>query len=389
MKIIIHRGTQQIGGCITEIKTENARIFIDMGEELPGASSCSDFQIDGVTAGRSNCDAIFITHYHGDHVGLYREVLPDIPIYMGEVAKELFLTLSMWIKDNGVGKIRSFKTFKAIDRIVIKDIVVTPLLVDHSAFDAYMFMIESGGKRILHTGDFRLHGFRGKAVIPTLKKYVGTVDVLITEGTSLSRDDRTFMEERELKMMAKRILADNKYTFVLCSSMNIDRIAAFYHATPKGKYFVCDDYQKNILDIVTSHAKDKTSLYDFRKITVYGSNLEDRFRKRGFCMLVRSNDYFAQIIQKYPDAEFLYSMWEGYRSGKNQNDGIVRFIADYNFKSFHTSGHASKDAIESVCEVVSPRIGIIPIHSEAPRNLEDLNINYTIQYLQDKEEFYF
>ena len=31
MEIIIHRGTHQIGGCVTEIKTEEARIVIDMG----------------------------------------------------------------------------------------------------------------------------------------------------------------------------------------------------------------------------------------------------------------------------------------------------------------------------------------------------------------------
>ncbi|NLK20363.1 MAG: MBL fold metallo-hydrolase [Synergistaceae bacterium] len=387
MKIIIHRGTKQIGGCITEIKTDNGRIFIDMGEELPGAGSLGDFWIDGVTAGRPDCDAIFITHYHGDHAGLYRDVLPGIPIFMGEVARELFLALSTWIKDDGAEKIRSFKTFKALDRIVVKDMVVTPLLVDHSAFDAYMFLIESGGRRILHTGDFRLHGFRGKALIPTLEKYVGTVDVLITEGTSLSRDDRTFVEERELKANAQKILAENKYTFVLCSSMNIDRIAALYHATPKRKYFICDSYQKDILDIVTSHAKDRTSLYNFQKVTVYGSNLEDRFRECGFCMLVRSNDYFSRVMQKYPDAKFLYSMWDGYRSGKYQNDEIARFIADYNFISFHTSGHASRDAIEAVCRAVSPKIGIIPIHSEAPRKLEDSKMDYAIKYLQDKEEF--
>ena len=29
--MIIHRGTDQIGDCITEIKTDSDRIFIDMG----------------------------------------------------------------------------------------------------------------------------------------------------------------------------------------------------------------------------------------------------------------------------------------------------------------------------------------------------------------------
>jgi len=389
MIITIHRGTHQIGGCITEIKTDNARIFIDMGEELPGTESAAGFEIDGITTEPANCDAVFITHYHGDHIGLYKKVLPDILIYMGEVARELFLALSIRIKDHGEQRIRDFKTFKALDKIVIEDLIVTPLLVDHSAFDAYMFLIESGGKRILHTGDFRVHGFRGKAVIPTLKKYVGTVDVLITEGTSLSRESKTLLEEAELQMLAKHMLADYKYVFVLCASTNIDRIAAFYHATPRGKYFVCDDYQKKILDIVTKHAKDKTPLYNFQKVITYGSNMDDKFRERGFCMLVRSNDYFNQIMQKFPDAAFLYSMWEGYRNGKNRNEAIMNFTSNYDFQPFHTSGHASKTAIKVVCDTVKPKVGVIPIHSEAPHNMDNLNMGYCIRYLADKEAFSF
>ncbi len=38
MQIRIYRGTHQIGGCVTEIKTNNAKIIIDMGEELPSAN---------------------------------------------------------------------------------------------------------------------------------------------------------------------------------------------------------------------------------------------------------------------------------------------------------------------------------------------------------------
>ena len=36
MNITIHRGLNQIGGCITEISTATSRIFIDMGQNLPG-----------------------------------------------------------------------------------------------------------------------------------------------------------------------------------------------------------------------------------------------------------------------------------------------------------------------------------------------------------------
>lgn len=36
MNIKIHRGLDQIGGCITEISTDTSRVFIDFGQNLPG-----------------------------------------------------------------------------------------------------------------------------------------------------------------------------------------------------------------------------------------------------------------------------------------------------------------------------------------------------------------
>mgnify|MGYP000357609785 CR=1 FL=1 len=36
MEIKIHRGLDQIGGCITEIWTDTSRVFIDFGQNLPG-----------------------------------------------------------------------------------------------------------------------------------------------------------------------------------------------------------------------------------------------------------------------------------------------------------------------------------------------------------------
>ena len=36
VSITIHRGIDQIGGCITEISTDTSRVFIDFGQNLPG-----------------------------------------------------------------------------------------------------------------------------------------------------------------------------------------------------------------------------------------------------------------------------------------------------------------------------------------------------------------
>ena len=66
MQIIIHRGTHQIGGCATEIRTGNTRILIDFGAELPDAEgnvSLDTLKINGLNCGKSDFDGVFFTHY--------------------------------------------------------------------------------------------------------------------------------------------------------------------------------------------------------------------------------------------------------------------------------------------------------------------------------------
>ena len=73
INITIHRGANQIGGCITEIATTKAKIIIDLGSNLPG-NRVKELTIEQVTQITADADAIFYTHYHGDHIGLFHLV---------------------------------------------------------------------------------------------------------------------------------------------------------------------------------------------------------------------------------------------------------------------------------------------------------------------------
>lgn len=389
MNIIIHRGTHQIGGCITEIKTDQARIFIDMGEELPNEDTPSvPIDIDGVTGAGEHCDAIFFTHNHGDHIGMFSRVKPDIPLYLGETAKEIYQLLQTHLRSPHLYHLSQIKTFRAFDKIVIKDITMTPFLVDHSAYDAYMFLIEAQGKKILHTGDFRNHGYKGKGLFPTLQKYVGQVDVLITEGTTLSRKHQEVLTESELQAQAWNLMQEKKYIFVVCSSTNIDRIAAFYHSNPQGRYFICDEYQRKVLELVRAHGAKYTKLYDLKKVHVFGNNLVDKMKSLGFCMLVRNSDKFKVFMSLFNPDECLviYSMWQGYL--KDKKNGLADFLSPYQYISLHTSGHATPETIKQVIELTNPKIGVIPIHSERPGEFMDILPDHNVILLSDKQIFY-
>ncbi|NLB80528.1 MAG: MBL fold metallo-hydrolase [Clostridiaceae bacterium] len=359
MIITIHRGTHQIGGCITEITTDTTKILIDFGEELMPQTPIDEGEI------LRGCDAVFITHYHSDHVGLHTHIPPHIPIYLGKVAKQILVELTARTNKENLYKVERFRTYTPMQSIKVGDIEVRPLLVDHSAFDAYMFLIKAEGKTLLHTGDFRGHGFRGKGLMPTLQKYVGKVDALIIEGTTLYRDGGEAKTERALQLQAATLMKEKKYVFVLCSSTNIDRIASLYHANPFGRYFLCDAYQKAVLKIVRENVGPRSSLYDLQKIVTYGPNIEDRFFKRGFCMLVRNRDDHRRIIDKYPEDErlILYSIWKGYVEGKHKSERMIRFLDGLHYTYLHTSGYADAETICEVVSAVSPDV-IYPIHTE-------------------------
>ena len=320
MKIIIHRGTHQIGGIAAEICTERTRILIDMGDELSlnPAFVSAPLNIPGVTDANGTCDGVFFTHYHGDHTGQMTRIRPDIPLYAGALAKDVMLMAAehSYHKDPVLcDRIRTVRTFRGGEELAVGDIRVTPWSIDHSACDSYLFLIEAEGKRVLYTGDFRMHGFRGHA-LPKILRKIGKVDVLITEGTTLSRPDETPVTERELQKKVREYMAQYKYVYVLCASTNLERICALSKAVPRGKYFACDSYQKGLLDLVERHWGGLSLLYRNIKKTVYGENLLQPMKDRGFLMTVRDNQKFRTVIRKFDREEsiMLYAMWDGYRT---------------------------------------------------------------------------
>lgn len=388
MQIIIHRGTHQIGGVATEIRTATTRILIDMGDELSLEDSFTPapLSIPGITDTNGNCDTILFTHNHGDHVGQLKNIRDGIPLFMGGFAKDVLLATLP--KTDAFLKIRVEQAteFMPGERFRIGDMFITPFSVDHSACDSYMFLIEAEGKKILHTGDFRLHGYRGKAIPKILDKLIGKVDALIIEGTSLSRTDVQPMTERELQQKVKASMEQYKYVFVLCASTNLERICALSKTVPQGKYFICDEYQDSLLNLMQKHWGEYSPLYRNIKRTTYGENLLSRFRETGFLMMVRDNRKFREIIRNFAPEQsiILYSMWDGYRTKPGSTIPDFLNLARQ-WESLHTSGHASQRDIQMVIEKANPDM-IIPIHTDNPGMLQAICPNRNAVILNDGEE---
>lgn len=391
MKLCIHRGTHQIGGIAAEIATEKTRILIDMGDELsldPGFVS-APLHIPGVTDANGRCDAVLFTHYHGDHTGQMLRIRPEIPLYAGALAKDIMrLSAERGGQKNEAlcRRIETIQAFSPGKPFLIGDIQITPFSIDHSAADSYLFLIEADGKRVLYTGDFRLHGVRGKTLDKILDRRISKVDAIITEGTTVSRTDGKTVTEWELQARVRNYLQQYKYVFVLCATTNLDRIFALARAVPRGKYCICDDYQKTLVETVSKHWNGISSFYEMPKLLSFKYHPPARFAELGGLMFVRANSKFEAIIRQYDPAQsiLLYSMWDGYRTKPDSN--IPEFLSlTVTWAELHTSGHASPDDLRHVIEKADPEI-VIPMHTDAPQKMQTLCQNRTVILLKDREE---
>lgn len=387
MKVRILKGTNTIGGCITEISTDKTRIIVDFGLDLDYDEKSSILEIEGLTYGQPSYDAIFITHSHGDHIGLIDRILPDIDVYVEPVSKKIYTLLE---KFTG-GKVpRKTIDLKPNVTLPVGDICITPYVVDHSAYNSLMFLIEADDRRVLHTGDYRRNGYKGSIFESTLRQ-IGKVDLVITEGTTLSRDVTKKMNEVELSWTATDIFLKYRQIFILQASTNVDRITSFYKAAKRtNKNFIEDIFTCNIVSSLDN--KHIPNPIDFSNVYVWipvrykkkDIRFKNRFilpfekyksrkayEKKNYAMMVKTS-MLEDIMKLHgkgliDNACLVYSMWNGYK----ENEETKKFIEALKMLGIeaidlHVSGHADIETIEALCEIVKPSkvIGIHTTNSE-------------------------
>ena len=419
MNIKVHRGLDQIGGCITEISTETSRVFIDFGLNLPGygiATTPEEDQemVESIFAqNKKENEAVFYTHGHEDHVGLFEYIPSNIPQYMGEGTKEL-LALKYYVTHEGaklkvkelqnnvsdeqeykdslskleyieykISQLNRMNVWKrTLPRkkpagILIGDIKITPFFNCHSIYDSYMFLIEAEGKRIWHTGDYRAHGYMGKGLFPTLKKYATNIDVLITEDTMLNHDEKCIHENTVSKKMA-HIMKTFKYVFVLASATNIERLASIKEAAKNaGKsLYIWSLFLKKTMETFTEReATLSKGLFSFNPLW-YNNSCLQKMMQTGMVMVVgvSQKNRISALLQSLPQEETLliYSSWDGYYKIPEQikaNPGYKNFRDMFHHViDIHTSGHADRQTIMKVIKTVNPK-DVICIHKEADAHL--------------------
>lgn len=391
MEILIHRGTNEIGGTCIQLSTQNTSILLDVGLPLNNQSKTIDFS-------KIRKDAILISHPHQDHYGHIKTIDSFTPVYIGEVGKKLIEATLMFL-----GKelpVNNFKFIMKDESFCIGDFKITPYLVDHSAVDAFAFLIQVGNLRLFYSGDFRAHGRKSILFNRIIENPPSDIDVLFLEGTMMNRTNGDFPDEQSVENKITEIIMNQKnISFIISSSQNIDRLVSAYRACLKtGKIFIIDLYTAWVLEQLKIISKNVPSL-GWDKIRVYADFKHDQVLKKNKFVAGNFREYAYQYrikkeeIHEDPSkylylskmskfklidlfkvsdeshVNIIYSQWLGYLNGTNnecygaEQMNSYKNDAKINFHYTHTSGHATIDDLKTFADALNPK-KIIPIHTE-------------------------
>jgi len=429
MNFMIHRGTKEIGGSCVEIWTDLTRIVVDFGLPLvnPDKTRFNSRELTGASVGEliskgvlpniqslydnSENTALVLSHAHQDHYGLINFLHKDCKVYLGKATQKLIEITNIFTnQDCSIPNPQHFESGKTF---TVGDIELTPYLMDHSAFDSYSFLIRANGKSLFYSGDFRIHGRKTKAFYWFSHKVQQEVDYLLLEGTTIGRVNKKFLTEGEIESdFAHTFKTSSGINLIYTSGQNVDRLVSIYRACKKtGKTLAIDFYIANVLRELSEFAaipypskhypevrvyfpyrlsrmissKGKANLlYRFREYKITKEQIGEQYKKT--VMIVRPSMLKdIEHIKGLENGVFIYSMWDGYKKEKTTKEFIDYLVGRGMTEKFiHTSGHADRDALKRLVEVLRPK-NLVPIHTFDGDEYEKIFVGTKVQRVKDKE----
>lgn len=402
MKVCIHRGAHEVGGSCVELTHEDTIILLDVGLPLDCdmdkelESFLPQPLFEQLQKRDKKIDGVILSHAHLDHYGLANLLPEGIPVYCGRASSELMEITGLVTAK----KSKSFKPhyYNQEQPFQVGNFTITPYLMDHSAFDAYGFLVSAGEINLFYTGDFRGHGRKGK-LLDKLIEHPPKVNALLMEGTLIGeRTDELTVSEDALQKAFVRVIGETPgIVLVSVSSQNIDRLVTIFKATKQtNRRLIIDFYTAEVLDRLKDYARLPQASWGAIRVC-YPQFVARRFEKLGLgdilkrhrsngirwtrlneienkaVMLIRPG--FLWDIRKFldlKDATWIYSMWPGYFERSKSLRNLRSYLKDkgVRYEYLHTSGHATLEDLKKLVEAMSPEM-VIPIHSFHPEKFKD------------------
>ena len=385
-------------------------------------------------------DAVFLSHAHADHASYIHFLRGDIPIYASEVTRQIlaavettsaaefteFLTLretfQLRSKKTGEGltkltgeeaKVeRDFMALSALGRVIIGDMAVEAVSVNHSIPGAVSFIVHMPQGAIAYTGDLRFHGYSGGLT----RRFVACAAevkplALLCEGTRIDESD-SLTEQDVQDRVAKVVQKTKNLVIVNYPWKDIERMRSFYEvARASGRKLALSLKQAHLLKQLEGTDAGVPSLDD-ETIVVY-------IDRKGWGLITKP-DYPESIVEQeysawareflsYPNrvtcddihrhqSDFIvridfFDLMDLINIRPEQGSCYIRSVTEpfdeegeielekvenwlkhfglFPYEQIHASGHASRLEIKQLIEDINPKL-VFPIHTEHPELFADI-----------------
>lgn len=384
LTLTVHRATNEIGGNCIELRSGAERLVLDVGRPLDAPKDATG--LIPASLDLASPATILISHPHQDHYGLLEEAPTHWPVRCGEPTRRL-----MTITSNVTGRKipQQIEGWESGRTFAVGPFEITPLLTDHSAFDAHMLLIEAHGRRVLYSGDFRRHGRKSALVEHLMKTPPPNIDVLLMEGTNLG-SDKPCVTEIELEDRFVDLFRETPgRVFVAWSAQNVDRTVTIYRACLKsGRTLVVDLYTAEVMAMLADFGRLPEPGWKQLKVVMTaglrrryrgpeGDAFADRMASHGMSaatlefaaeplvVMTRASlirDFARKGVTPTADDAWSWSQWRGYL--ENADGAFVKgWFSDAGAKPdhIHTSGHASSSDLREFAAAINPKT-MVPIH---------------------------
>jgi len=401
MEIIVHRGAEETGGNCIELVSGKARLLLDYGAPAGAAGEEAILNIPGLYDDKVSHPilAVIISHTHLAHCGalLAKPINPGIKVFMTEIMEDVIRINSKMPRD-GKKLPANIHYFRKGHKFIVGRFVITPYLMDHTAAESFAFLIESDGKRLLYTGDFRAHGNKAAAFKQFLAANMGPVDALITEGVRAGLEKGPD-EQEVMDHLEPMVKGAHGAVYFMCPGQDIGLLTGLANLAKNTKrYLVVDGYTALLLERLKALALKQgvelkipsleteylriirnAATQRIYQLTEYAETfrrmrpkmfgwdwVNDNLRRLIIPVRANSQLWVDEQIKDFGGAAFVYSEWETYADEPGMRETLAWFKAQrMEAIAIPSSGHAYFSTIRKLVENKKPRY-IIPVNAEDP-----------------------